>query len=570
MSAITATVAPSPSFGFVNPAISAMLGDYLTDYWPPHEADPGVALGGALTRHAPVAAAHRSISASAAPGYGDDFYFRVHARPNPLALGDLVSAQTRTIEVWNAWPATSQTLNSATLTGDEGIGITPPASFPMAFAPLQARSWTVSIGLSGPPQIAASIAYVFADSGQNVDVAITGSRVAIWSWPPDWANGVTERLSWTTDVLMSPTGAEQRRGLRQSPRVTWDFDVIAEGDDRAALDLGLFAALGRRWCMPVWHDVWRLESSVAVGATTLPTGGDRDYQVGGLAVLLGEDSSSYEAVEVLSVSGSNITTTLPLVNAWPAGTRIYPARIVQFVDMPQIQRETDTIIVAQVQLQSAEAMDYTAAAPATTYRGLPVLEQQPAEGALQPNWQRVGSVLDFDVGIPSVVDTAGVGFAGTQHAWLVGTRSEHNALRGLLYALAGRRNAIWWPTYASDLRLVDDIGAADTTLKVRNIGYARLAAAQPMRRDIRIELKDGTAYHRRISAASIVDTSTEQVGIDSALGAAVTVAQIRKISFMALRRLDQDDIELLHETDADGITSCTLTTRAVRDDLEAA
>lgn len=569
MSVLVAVLALSPLGSYPNPRISTDLDAYAVDYWPAHQAAVEAASAIALART--VAAAHpRALGAVAGRGYMDDYYFRIHLTPSALALGTLANAQTRTVDVWNAWPYTAQTLTSTTLIGDEDIVVTAPATFPVAFAPVQNRTWIIGIDLAGAPQIAAMLTYTFADATQTVALPITGERLAMWPWLPDWTNGITERLSWKTDVLQSPTGAEQRRALRLAPRVTWDFDALVVDDERSALEIALFAGAGRKWGLPVWHDVERLGADIAAGATVLPTAGGRDYAVGGLVMLRGDDAFTFESAEILTVAPATITLKAGLQQAWPAGSRMWPARIAQLIELPQIARETDTLSTLQVQMQSAEPIDYAAAAPTTLYRGLPVVETAPVEGALTGGWQRISTVLDNDTGLPLLMDTAGVGFAARQHAWMTGSRAEHNALRGLLYALAGRWKAAWWPTFAVDFRLVAAVGPSDTAIRVRNVGYARLAAAQSMRRDIRIELGDGTALHRRILAASIVDAGTEQLALDAPLGVALAITDVRRISFLTLCRLDADDIELHHDTDADGVTECTLPLRALRDDLEAA
>lgn len=569
MTALTARIAQSPFGAYPNAHISADLNAYWVDYWPAHQAaaTPGAAI--ALTRT--VAVAHpRTVPSGIGRSYMDDYYYRVHLRPAVLNLGTLANAQSRPVEVWNAWPASAQTLTGTPLAGDAGIGVTAPAAFPIAFAPLQARTWSVAVGLDGPPNIAATLTFTFADATQTVTLPITGTRLLLWAWTPDWSNGITERLSWKTDVLQSLTGAEQRRALRLSPRVTWDFDALACGDDRARMQNTLFAGVGRHWGVPIWHDVELLTAPVAAGATTLPTAGGRDYQPGSLLVLIGGDSAHIEAVEVSAVTGATVSLATALQNTWAPGTRMYPARVAQMLDTPKITRETDSVLSVQVQLQSAQPMDYPAAPPTTLYRGLPVLETAPVEGGLSGGWQRVATTQDNDCGIPALIDTAGVGFASRQHAWMCAGRTAHNALRGLLYALAGRVGAVWWPSFSADFRPVAPIGAADSTIRVANVGYARLSPAASMRRDIRIELADGSALHRRIVAATQIDAGTEQLAIDAPLGMDVPVSAVRRISYLTLARLDADDIELHHDTDADGVTECTLPIRALRDDLEAA
>ena len=65
----------------------------------------------------------------------------------------------------------------------------------------------------------------------------------IWTFRPNWSGGVTERLEWLTDVLPSRVGAEQRRGLRLSPRRSLEFQLLLHGEERTFFDL-MLQALG--------------------------------------------------------------------------------------------------------------------------------------------------------------------------------------------------------------------------------------------------------------------------------------------------------------------------------------
>jgi hypothetical protein len=105
-----------------------------------------------------------------------------------------------------------------------------------------------------------------------------------------------------------------------------------------------------------------------------------------------------------------------------------------------------------------------------------------------------------------------------------------------------------------------------TTLDVANIGYSRFGKAQPGRRDIRLELWDGRVFLRRLTGVTELDADAERLALDAALGVSVTPAQVARISWLVLCRLDSDSIEIHHETDSEGVASSALVFRGVRDD----
>ncbi|MDF5818718.1 hypothetical protein P4054_29170 [Pseudomonas aeruginosa] len=149
--------------------------------------------------------------------------------------------------------------------------------------------------------------------------------------------------------------------------------------------------------------------------------------------------------------------------------------------------------------------------PATMYRGRPVLEQRPDESEdLTSSYQRLLSTLDNGSAIPRVTDVAGMALPVIGHRWIGMGRAERSAFRSLVYALRGQQKPLWVPTHADDLTLVATVSQLSTALDVRNIGYARFANGRPGRRDIRIELYDGTVYHRRILTSTELDADTER------------------------------------------------------------
>jgi hypothetical protein len=85
--------------------------------------------------------------------------------------------------------------------------------------------------------------------------------------------------------------------------------------------------------------------------------------------------------------------------------------------------------------------------------------------------------------------------------------------------------------------------ATATGLVVQWCGYVDLVAIGTNRRDLRIELTDGTVLYRRVTSAAAVDADKELLVLDANLGRAVTAAQFAQVSFMGLCRSDSDIFE---------------------------
>ncbi len=554
MPVINATDSLAGLAGYTNACISSALRSFAVDYWPTHQADIGSGSSTAMTRV--NALAHgRAVQAANDRSYFDDYYNRIHVLPQQLDLGNLVTAQTRTVEVWNAYPDTTQTLNSVASLNADGITATPPAALPLAFAPLQSQIWTIAVSNAGSPVINATLSWLFAGLAA-VDVQVTGDRLVAWVFVPNWASPVVESLIWLTDIQQALDGSEYREPVRDTPRRQWEFDVLAQGQDRQQMEAVLYDWTGRNWALPVWPDVSYLAAALAAGSLTVPADTpDRDFAVGSL-MMLWTDAQHYELAEVSAVGGSSLTLATATVSAWPAQTRLYPCRLARLTDAPQLARTTDRLTQTHARFEAVEPCSWPAVAPTASYLGLPVLEDHPNEaGGLSAQLSRQLLDLDADAGLVYVDDITGLAYPTQSHAWLKSGRSDRTALRSLLYWLQGKAAALWVPSWADDLSLAADVVASAATLTVARIGLTSHLHLQPGRRHLRVELYDGSIYYRAVTAVAVIDAATEQLQIDSALGVAFTAGDVRQINWLMLCRLASDTVQLSHMHDINGLVT---------------
>jgi hypothetical protein len=389
-----------------------------------------------------------------------------------------------------------------------------------------------------------------------------------WPFAANWDSPVKESLAWLTDVLQSPSGAEQRRALRLAPRRSFAFDVLVHAADRSMFDLWVHARGAQPVALPIWPDVQLLPVALPADgqAVECRTVGF-DFAAGSMAMLLGAGPHDVELLHIDRVTPTGFDLVEPVLRDWPAGSRLFPARAARLTELPAPVRLTDQLARASLAFELLEPCSWPAAMPATLYRGRPVLESRPDESTdLTHGFERLTLRLDNEVGIPRVTDTAGRSFVLQQHAWALWGREEHAAFRGLLYGLRGRQAALWVPTHAADLVVAGT--AAGTTLQVQRCGYAELGAGRMGRQDLRIELVDGTALHRRVVSA-VASAELETLTLDVPLPAGLGAMDVQRISFLALCRLADDSVEISHLTDADGLARATLKFRGVRADLEA-
>lgn len=518
-----------------------------------------------LSTHWPVAANGRAVAGRRMRAHVDDWYHRIHISHQQLYLGNVVSAQTTPVALWNAFlePRTLTTIAGV----DKGVEVTGQPDPPLLFPALKELTWQLTVTPDGQPVLDTVIDWQF-NGDISAGLRVTANRIIAWVFVPDWGNGIRERLAASTDILQSESAVSQRRQLRLAPRRKFSGPMYAEGRERQLLDLSLFGWSDRIWSIPIWPDIQLLEVGIAADVDFIPCSTQYlDFRDGGLAMLRGEDAFTSETVEILEVLADGLQLKRNSQLAWPAGSRLYPARAAQLLEEPSLSKLTDRLIEAEVQFLVVEPCDWPEWLPTTLYRGRPVWDRRPDDSeSLTQSIQRLRSTLDSGFAQPLITDTAGraLQMLGQRHLDL--GREARALVRSFIYGMRGRQAVVWVPTHMDDLTLVANASPVGTALDIAYIGYTRFSAGKPGRRDIRIELWSGSVFMRRITGSIEVDSQVERVALDSALGVEVQPNQVARISWMNLMRFESDEQEIEHMTDSEGVAAWATVFREELDD----
>lgn len=389
-----------------------------------------------------------------------------------------------------------------------------------------------------------------------------------WTIPPDWSNGVQEGLSWLTDVMQaSATAVTQHRSLRAVPRRSFTFELAAGGQARRVADM-LLAGHSGRWQLPIWPDVQWLRAPLAAGVDAIPcvTAG-YDFVDGGKALLY-TGVNTWEMVDVDSVEADHLALGTTTTAAYGLGSRLYPLRRAQVQDGAEESLFNDQAGRRRITFDVVEPCSWPVLDSPTQYLGHIVLDVRPSESAdPTSSYSRVVQTVDYGTSIPVTHDLPALALRAQQSYWQLHGRAQHTWFRSLLYTLDGRRVPIWIPSFAMDLQPVAAIAGNSTALTVEWAGYSQFGLARPNRKDVRIELTDGSVMYRRITAAS-ASGNTETLTLNAALASTSIVSErIRQVSFMALSTLASDNVEIDHATDQDGIATATTGWQAVVPDV---
>lgn len=390
----------------------------------------------------------------------------------------------------------------------------------------------------------------------------------LWQVEPDWTNGITETLEWKTDILQSYSGAEQRIARRLSPRRTFEFSILINGNERARFENKLAYVGGNSWYFPIFTDVTHLETDVDLNTTVLPcstTG--RDFVIGNKVLIKSEINNINRAalLDVADVNENSITLINPLKSRFNAGACIYPVRLAVLTDVPELTRYNDDLLSAQIRFRIGEHNAFSNdISHLPIYRNFPVLTMHPdwAE-SLKGRYERFLIELDNGSSIPTRLDTAKLPFWVQEFRWFVTDRTEQMLLRKLFYYLTGSQKCIWVSTQISDFNIIAVNGQI---LDIENVGFYEIGL-MPGRKDVVITLCNGDVLYRRIETVAAVSDEIERLLLNDSIN--VNTEDILSVSFLTLCRLDSDSVSWEHVTDADGLANITCSFRGIRDELES-
>jgi hypothetical protein len=393
----------------------------------------------------------------------------------------------------------------------------------------------------------------------------------VWSFPPNWDQEVGENLAWLTDIMLAATGSEQRRAMRVFPRREFEFSVAVTGTQRSFLSNMLASFANEVWYLPLWHDVSMLVSGVQVGATELPFAESEDTQLMamGLAYLSQGDPFNFEIVEIESAGINGITLVNGVTKDWPTGTFVHPltwGRLTDPVTLTKVASNTSRGEVRFMETRpggSVITRRNQALLLSTTYLGFPVITDPSVESSpLTHGYESMVTEIDNKTSQPYVFDDAKRTFSVGKYNWLLTGRAKHNEFMATVEALRGRTRPFWLPTFMDDFELDIPAPQDSVIMQMSPCGFGAGGGAGGDREHILIETYSGVQLFRKITLSRLKGDGKELLTLDSPLPFTINPSDILRISFMALSRLNSDQISIVHRTDTVGVSEISMTIRS--------
>lgn len=496
--------------------------------------------------------------------FTDLFYGRLHLNPSLIELGNLLTAQVRETELWNASFA-PVTITAIQTVGTDGVDMGLPRPVPITLAPLEAITIQLSISTSGPTVLDAS--YLFdADVLKDALLRVTGTRSVVFALAPDTSKSYLEKLEWISDVITAHDGTEQRMAVSEWPDTQISMSLANHQHPIHMLDSLLWGWQHRVYTLPLWHRGTKLTAPAFIDLLEIPC--DTTYvgfRVGGIGILWNA-YNSYETFEVVEVLADRVVARRPLQRTWTGGTLVaacrqarLPTEVSVSWDHADLASTSVNFVFTEVEVE--DPYEFT-----TLYRDQPVLLEAPNwVGGLSETSTRAMEAFETDLRSRYTLIRSEVPTIVKEHAWFLKGKEKIHRFRRWLFNRKGRTVPFWAPSWKADFTLVSRVEQGNFTITVKDINYRGLYRYNTGRQDIIIILRDGTRFMRRIISAAegSLLPGTEVLVLDAEIGRVIEVKQVAMICFLGLYRLDADAVEL--DWRSDQLVLCSQNMRLLTD-----
>lgn len=499
-----------------------------------------------------------TVRGGLAMGPGVEWFEQIVIFPTELALGNVLSTQVKTIELYNAYrrPRIDVDWDSFVNNVGTGVAVTNLPGLPFAIPATESFIADVQISTAGPPSISGTLDFGFGPPQSTITpVPVTGNRITIFQYIPQAP--IRESLEFKTDILRNNDGTEQRIKVRNSPRQKIKFTVRTDDDiTRDRINSVLFDWQARVFGLPIWWEQRPLGGDVTIGGTTIVVDtADADYRDNSL-VMVWQDNLIFEVLEIDSFTANDITTKTPFAKGFTAGfAQVLPVRTA--LTKPQLSNSRFAIGPSDFQMEweVLDNVDLASLGPFNTYMGVgqtvakPILDGfnfMPGGTVGEGNRRRVER-LDTDVGPPTQFSP----WAKSKPLYQFGMEAkgfdEVWDWRELMHYVRGSQLSFYVPTGRRDFKPIGDIPDTSTFIDVELFGFTNFVQEVTPRSDLRFVRNDGTSSVHQIVSSVEQSEFVERISFTPQISPALALADLDRIEFVTLCRMDGDKVEFRHQ-----------------------
>jgi len=173
------------------------------------------------------------------------------------AFGIITEDTFKEVIVWNStlednWFG-DVNITGVSLPTDTSLNTIVPDTPPYLLAHLGEYVYHVEATADGSPTVDDALVLQY-DTKDNISLPVTGLRVVLFSYSPNWGEGVEQTYSYNTDILPAKDGTEQRIKLREFPRMSLKYDFLVEDEEARILSNNMIGWGDKPFAVPLWME----------------------------------------------------------------------------------------------------------------------------------------------------------------------------------------------------------------------------------------------------------------------------------------------------------------------------
>lgn len=376
---------------------------------------------------------------------------------------------------------------------------------------------------------------------------LTPAAARLWPYGPDWSRTFDVKRAFSTDIITSRDGTEQRRAIRTDPRISAEYRSIVSSADKGAADHHLRAWQNNPVVVPDFARWARLTGISLAGSSALTVSPMPVWAAAGQPLVLCSLSGVQEEVIVQGVAGSTITLEDPLVNAWAVGDVLRPTFFGLFNGRIASTRPNGGTSVIDVQIDCYPGGEPPRAAGSAwaSLNSIEIFTPMP-DYAGPPSVAHVWPVDQVDFGRGRTAQFRPVErMAWELEAEFTGLSvASATEVEQFFDRMKGRRTAFYVPTWESDFVLGNSPGSGSSTFVATgsalfddfgDVDYSLVNEG------VAVCLTSGAVLYRRITDIS-ASGDDSLVTVNAAWGVGLSSTNVARISRMYLSRFASDEM----------------------------
>lgn len=432
----------------------------------------------------------------------DDIYNRIYFTPSSFSFGAISSETSAPVVVWNAYLDRSVTLTGVSVPDDIGVTFS-GALLPATIRPLAQAQFTLTALIDGAPQFDSTITWMFGDIPWTFDFRVSGLRVKLWPFLPNWGQGsYTITYEYLTEILTSRSGKQQRRANRSTPRKSISFTATVSRSDFLKAKRILSSWQEKTFIMPEVTRYVDSISGMASGSYVLAVQSIPDWAtVGATVVLYGAGAMELRVIDDISAETGLVTFTAVTETDFPSGTRMFLGLLGNLSADVQFNRYTNSAASIAVDFSEAPLEGNWIEPPSAD-----VVFNRREVFLLKPNWANPPNVTashDVDVvdyGYGPIARFTPIRFLREtrQATYVRRSFAEAEKLRQMFDRAKGRRGEFYMPTWESDIEIDRSYSALQASISVPGYEFYDEFVDDTVHRAICIVQRNGDLLFQKV------------------------------------------------------------------------